>query len=101
MNARDGSATRSEAATSAAAPALARWKWTDERAGVAGCAALVVVAGGCDGASLRAPRMAMAASRAGVFQSELRLFRLLPLSRRVSIRVFIHLIRSWCHLASQ
>ena len=58
MNARDGSATRSEAATRAAAPALARWKCTEERAGVAGGAAPARAGG--DGASLRAPRMSMA-----------------------------------------
>ena len=59
MNARDGSATRSEAATRAAAPALARWKCTEERAGAAGGAAPARAGG--DGASLRAPRMSMAA----------------------------------------
>jgi hypothetical protein len=58
MKARDGSATRSEAATRAAAPALARWKCTEERAGVAGGAAPARAGG--DGASLRAPRMSMA-----------------------------------------
>jgi hypothetical protein len=30
-----GSAMSSEAATSIAAPALARWKWSDERTGIA------------------------------------------------------------------
>jgi hypothetical protein len=60
MNARVGSATSSEAATSAAAPALARWTWTDERAGVALCAAREAAGGG--GASLR---MGMAAGAGG------------------------------------
>lgn len=64
MKATAGSAARSEAATSAAAPALARWKCTEERTAadgdVAGGAAPARAGG--DGASLRAPRMAMAVS---------------------------------------
>jgi hypothetical protein len=90
MNARDGSATRSEAVTSAAAPALARWKCTEERAGVdAGDAAPEGAGAGGDAASFRAPRMPMAVG-SGI--SELLVRR--PCFR-VSLRgcVFIRLIR--------
>jgi len=62
MNATAGSATRSEAATSAAAPALARWKCTEERAGVDVDGGAAPARAGGDGPSLRAPRMAMAVS---------------------------------------
>ena len=62
MKATAGSATRSEAATSAAAPALARWKCTEERAGVDVDGGAAPARAGGDGPSLRAPRMAMAVS---------------------------------------
>lgn len=52
LNARAGSATRSEAATSAAAPALARWKCREEEA-----EERTGVAEGGDGVSFRLPRM--------------------------------------------
>lgn len=69
MKATAGSAARSEAATRAAAPALARWKCTEERTAVdsdvAGGAAPARAGG--DGASLRAPRMAMAVSLCCLF----------------------------------
>jgi hypothetical protein len=74
MKATAGSAARSEAATSAAAPALARRKCTEERTTVDGDVAggAAPARAGGDGASLRAPRMAMAVSL--VFQSCLFLF---------------------------
>lgn len=62
MNATAGSAERSDAATSAAAPALARWKCTEERAGVDVAGGAAPARAGGDGPSLRAPRMAMAVS---------------------------------------
>lgn len=62
MNARAGSAMMSEAATSAAAPALATWKCTELRAGLEVDGGAAPARAGGDGESLRAPRMAMDAS---------------------------------------